>query len=106
MNKFYIQLNEYNFCIGYTILQESYNNMIEVPFNLYPTNISYIGRKFDNENMCWLDEYDESLKIQDLIKTEEIEYISEQEYLQAEILANQKLQDKTLAAILLNQMEG
>ena len=72
MNIYCIKLNKFDFCIGYTITQELQDDMIEVTSNIYPSNVSFIGRKFDVENREWLDEYDETLKI-DEPKTEPIE---------------------------------
>lgn len=52
-----IQLNDNGYCIGFVLLPYLDEGFIEVPQNLYPTDISYSGRKFDVENMQWLDEY-------------------------------------------------
>ena len=52
-----IHLNENGYCIEFVHLLELNEEFIEVPQNLYPTDFSYLGRKYDVENMCWLDEY-------------------------------------------------
>ena len=54
MNKYIIELDDKNYCIGFTILQEVPDGWIEVSFELYPETI---GQKFDPVNMCWLNEY-------------------------------------------------
>ena len=54
MNKYVIQSDNENFCTGYTILQEVPDGWLEIPSVLYP---NHTGQKFDQVNMCWLDEY-------------------------------------------------
>lgn len=55
MYKLYINSNGY--CMGYMINNEPLEDDIEVDQSLYPTDDSYLGRKFDPVNMCWLNEY-------------------------------------------------
>lgn len=55
MYKLCIDANGY--CVGYLINDEPLENEIGVYENLYPTDNSYIGRKFDSANMCWINEY-------------------------------------------------
>lgn len=58
-----LDLNKNGNCIGYRVIKEIEYGVIEVPKELYPTDQSYLGRKFDVENAQWLDEWDESLKV-------------------------------------------
>ena len=52
-----LQLDEKGFCIGYVIAETKQDDCIEIDKKLYPMDSSYFGRKFDVENMQWLDEY-------------------------------------------------
>ena len=54
MNRYVIQLDKENFCIGRGILQEVPKDHIEVPYALYPETR---GQKFDSVNMQWVNEY-------------------------------------------------
>ena len=58
---YFIKLNKNDICVEFTMLiDDTLEGFIKIPANLYPSNT---GQKFDVENMCWLDEYDESLTI-------------------------------------------
>nr|DAJ77079.1 MAG TPA: hypothetical protein [Caudoviricetes sp.] len=54
MNRCVIRLNEQDFCVEYTVLQDVPEGWMEVPYELYPETT---GQKFDPVNMCWLNEY-------------------------------------------------
>ena len=58
---YFIKLNSNGFCTEFTVMiDDELEGFIKIPANLYPSNT---GQKFDAENMCWLDEYDQTLAI-------------------------------------------
>ena len=71
----FIKINKRGFCEEFTLsTEDNLDGFKKIPLSLYPSNA---GRKFDVQNITWLDEYDESLMIPvydpPLSETEQIE---------------------------------